>query len=113
MEQVMLKFIGTCIKVVTFSLLVLILGNWIHWDGKTISDQIKLTMNHPETSHILGNVKSWATKLTQDARKGIGKKLQSPSKRIDDSTTKEEFSASEKQKLKALMRELNSSSADD
>jgi hypothetical protein len=101
----MFKTLGFCIKVVFFSVIVLILGNWLRWDGKTISDQVKLRMSHAERSNLLGVVRNWADEVTHDARKGIQKKLNYSRA----SEEEEEIPSSEKQKLKALIRELNSS----
>lgn len=99
----MLKTIGSCIKFLLFSLVILILGNWIKWEGKTISDQVKIKMAHTEPAHIMNQVRGWAEKITYDARKGIQKKLVSADE-SDDS----EIPSSERQKLKALIQELNS-----
>jgi hypothetical protein len=87
----MLKLLGSGIKLVIFSLLVLILGNWLHWDGRTISDQVKMGMSHAEESSVVHSLRSWAQKITLNAREG------------------EEITTSERQKLKALIKELNSS----
>ncbi len=97
----MLKGIGYLIKLALFSVLVLILGNAVHWEGKTISDQIKIRMSHAERSDIYGSVRTWAEKLTLDAKKGALKKA--------DQLRGEDILPSERQKLKALIRELNNS----
>jgi len=105
----MLKAIGYLIKLTVFSVLVLVLGNWLRWDGKSISDQIKTRMAHAEKENILNTVqdtvRGWAEKVTHDARKGYRKKLEQPTA----IAPQEEISSSERQKLKALIRELNSS----
>lgn len=98
----MLKLIGLVLKLALFSFFVLVLGNWVRWDGKTISDQVKLRMSHADEYEIIGSVKTWADQLTQDAKQGFHKK-------IDRVAAQEEISPSERQKLKALIRELNSS----
>lgn len=102
----MLRMLGFCLKFAIFSLAVLILGNWLRWDGKTLSDQIKWRMSHAEESAIFGSVKNWTKQLTTDAKKGLQKK-------IDHISIEEEIPSSEKQKLKALIRELNSSHKQD
>ncbi len=101
----MLRTIGFSLKIALLSTLVLILGNWVRWDGKTISDQVKLKMAHAERTHLLGTMRGWAEKLTQDARKGIQRKAE----QITGAPPQDEISSSERQKLKALIRELNSS----
>jgi len=98
----MLKLIALFLKLALFSLFVLVLGNWVRWDGKTISDQVKLKMSHADEADIIGSVRDWADRLTHDAKHGFQKKM-------DRVTAQEEISPSERQKLKALIRELNSS----
>jgi len=97
----MLRLIGTLIKLALFSTFILILGNSLHWEGKTISDQVKLRMSHAERSDIYGSARSWAAKLTLDARQGATKKA--------NRILVEEIAPSERQKLNALIRELNNS----
>lgn len=104
----MFKALGLCIKLVIFSILVLILGNWLHWDGKTISDQVKLKMAHAERVGIVDTMRDWAEKVTHDAKKGFQKKT-GRSSSTTPSEAQEEITSSERQKLKALIRELNSS----
>ncbi len=104
----MLKAIGSCLKILTFSILVLILGNWFKWDGRTISDQVKFHMAHAERSETLNTVREWAQKITHEASKGAHIKsihFSSPM----TVTVPEEISPSERQKLRALIQELNSS----
>jgi hypothetical protein len=98
----MLKIFGLLVKISVFSLIVLVLGNWLRWDGKTISDQVRLKMSHAEESGVFDHFKSWTESLTSDAKRGFRKK-------ISEASMDEEIPSSEKQKLKALIRELNSS----
>ena len=95
----MLKLIGYVIKLVLFSAFILILGNAVHWEGKTISDQVKLRMSHAERSDLYGSVRGWAEKITLDAKQGATQRA----KRV----FVEEIAPSERQKLNALIRELN------
>ncbi|MEO5969097.1 MAG: hypothetical protein ABIQ95_04155 [Bdellovibrionia bacterium] len=97
----MLKGIGYLIRLALFSVFILVLGNSVHWEGKTISDQVKLRMSHAERSEVYGSVRSWAEKLTLDATRNAIKRV--------DRVTVEEIRPSERQKLKALIRELNNS----
>ena len=99
----MLKLIGVFMKVAIFSIFILILGNTVQWDGMTISDQVRLKMSHAEEYGLVGTMRDWAEQVTHDARRGFQKKLSQPS------SVKEEIHSSERQKLKALIRELNSS----
>lgn len=101
----MFKVIGMLIKFVCLAVFVLVLGNWIKWDGRTLSDQVKVRMSHAERSDLYGEVRDWTQKITYDARKGTGKNV-NPALPV---VPTEEFAASERQKLKALIQELNSS----
>lgn len=94
----MLNGIKWIIKIAVFSLIVLVLGNWLQWRGKTVSDQVKTQLSHAQRSEIAGQVRGWATQLTQDAKEGA---------KVDSDS--EAISSSERQKLKALIRQLNSS----
>jgi hypothetical protein len=97
----MLKALGYLFKIALFSIFILILGNAVHWEGRTISDQVKLRMSHAERSQVYGSVRNWAEKLTLDAKKGAARKA--------DQVIDEEIPHSERQKLRALIRELNNS----
>lgn len=98
----MFKIVGFFLKLTVFSLLVLVIGNWLRWDGITISDQIKLKMSHAEDTGLFDSVRDWADQLTHDAKRGFHKKL-------GQISSQEEIPSSERQKLRALIRELNSS----
>jgi hypothetical protein len=37
----MLSFIGFCIRTVVFTAVVLLLGNWVSWDGRSLSQHIQ------------------------------------------------------------------------
>lgn len=99
----MFKFFGTLIKLCLFSLGVLALGNWIRWNGRTISDQVRIGMAHAEKSNIFESFKTWTETVTRDARQGALKKPKFNSAYSDEGIT-----SSERQKLKALIKELNS-----
>ena len=97
----MFRAIGFLIKISLFSLLVLILGNWIRWNGVTISDQIKFQMAHAEKSAVWMNITQWSENMVHDARDGFKKKPQLRSTELED------HPSSERRKLKALIQELN------
>jgi len=108
----MLRLIGWTLKVTAFAVLVLVLANWIRWDGKTISDQVRTQMSHAEDLSILETIKGWAEKLTLDARKGSTRKRSSGTSAAMKGSREEagnDIPSSERQKLRALIRELNSS----
>ncbi len=100
----MLKAIGWLVKLAVFSVVILVLGNWLRWDGKTVSDQIRTHLSQAERSDTVSSVRKWAGSLVEDARRGTSR-LSNP----DQFASKEEIKASERQKLRALIRELNRS----
>ena len=143
----MLKAIGFVIKLCIFSVFTLVIGNWITWNGETLSERVQTQVSRMEGSDMADHVRGWTRKLTDDARSGFGKKLglgnghnvstapssSSSSKRItaaaknDEVTDRtetasaapthsrsdEKMPSSERQKLRALIRELNSSHGKD
>src|SRR6185312_9150448 len=98
----MLKALGWTLKIAMFAALVLVLGNYIHVGGRTVSDQVRTGLAHAERSDLASDVKDWATRLTKDARKGASRHAREA-----------EIPSSEKQKLRDLIRELNSSRGHD
>lgn len=113
----MLKIIGWILKLTVFAALILVLGNWFHWGGKTISDQVKTQMSHAENLGIVENVKGWATRITSPKNEikksnrpqAPGESSRSTVKEKEKNKTTQEILPSERQKLRALIRELNSS----
>ena len=129
----MFKAIGWILKIGFFSLLVLVAGNMVHWRGRTISDQIKTQLSHAERAPWAGQVRSWTSDVTNDARKGLHKRIRAfhPTSALYHSAERgaaterretvaeketrpdegpmERIPSSERQKLRALIRELNSS----
>jgi hypothetical protein len=117
----MIKAIGWIIKVSVFAALVLVAANWVRVGGKTVSDQVKTQMSHAERSELVGTVKDWATTVTKDAQRSFEKRANlhntarppNPMLRSSEDGNagdrSSEFPSSERQKLQALIRELNAS----
>jgi len=107
------------IKFVFVSIFILILGNTIRWDGKTLSDQVKMGMSHAEESLFYHDITKWATHVTDDARKGWSHqnpKTSHPKSELQKTEYlkeyKDELTPTERQKLRALIKELNTSTPD-
>jgi hypothetical protein len=100
------------IKWFMLSLFILTMGNWLHWNGRSISEIVKITMAPLENHQFLASAQKWAGSLTQDAKKGILNKVNESVQSAGIATKEEEASPSERQKLKTLIRELSSSEAD-
>lgn len=129
----MFRLIGFVIKVALFSLTVIVISNWVHWRGRTISDQVRLQLSHAEHSPAVqklpSDVKSWVQKKTRAVRNGRWDSSSAPRDQAgaiarqsgalhpraalasDEGHASEGQSetlpASERQKLKDLIRELN------
>ncbi len=97
----MLNLISGILKLAIFAAIVLILGNTIRWRGHTISDEIRTRVSHAE--QVFGD--SPAARATSHV--AIKATSRSSSSRFNPEA--EQISPSERQKLKALIQELNGS----
>ena len=119
----MLKGIGFLVKLVLFSSLVLILGNSLHWRGRTLSEHTKTQMAQMEKSGLASHVRTWAGTVTTEAGDAIRTTASSAVNAATRATgsiaasssasggsetgISEKIPPSERQKLRALIRELN------
>lgn len=108
----MIRAIGWCIKVTLFAGVILVLGNWIKWGNKTVSDQVKTQISHAERSDIAGALKKWTNTVTDEAKNGAAKSSLFE-KRRSEVRPQERIPSSERQKLRALIQELNGSKTAD
>jgi hypothetical protein len=144
----MIHAMGWLVKITLFSILILVLGNWIQWNGKSVSDQVTTQISHAERSNIANSLRRWTGNVAQDMRsgathKGARHKHEVRSKEVSyqeteevadastessqsasDTTTSsptsskeakpmEKIRSSERQKLRALIQELNTSTSAD
>lgn len=136
----MLRLVGLTLKLAIFSLAVLLAGQWIRWDGQTLSEHVLTQLHRAESSSTADSLRELTRSLTQDAKNGFQKKQQAPSRgrvsaaahanasmsaptdltdraatqsaavtRAPSTSDGEKIPPSERQKLRALIRELNSS----
>jgi hypothetical protein len=147
----MLSAIGFLFKFALFSVAILVMGNWVQWDGETLSERVQAQLSHAERSDVAAQLRGWTKKITDDARGGVDKKARSrghvthaqrsPDRHVEASSlsdrtettaaapqhtanpdnaghaattvaTEEQIPSSERQKLRALMRELNNTTHD-
>lgn len=105
----MLKFLGWMIKVSLALALVLFGAHFLKWDGITISDQIRTHLSHAETPDLVGTAKHWVKRSTAS----VTKKTRQISTSAPDSEQKDserdEISATERQRLRNLIQDLNTS----
>lgn len=97
----MLRLLGWTIKVATFALIILVIGNLVRIKGETLSDQVKLRMSATERTKIARDVRDFSGKLLRDAQKSG----------LTGPWDQETIQPSERQKLKALIHELNHSAS--
>ena len=131
----MLNALSWVLKLTLLSIAILIAGEWIHWDGHTLAQHVMLGIGRAEKSDTVDYLRDLTRKVTEDARSGIEKKAKSLGRKpavaqksageaqeeaLTDRTetqaaaparngarTEERLPPSERQKLKALIRELN------
>lgn len=103
----MLRLFWILIKCALFSIVIVVLANWIQWKGKTVSDQIKIQMAHAERTDLVTKVRTWTKNLADDATRGAMNKLEYEKKKLENQGA-ESIPPSEKQKLRSLIQDLNS-----
>ncbi len=128
----MLKLLGLIVKLTLFTIAVLLAGSWIHWDGRSLSEHVMAQAHRAERSSTAESLRDLTRSLADDARNGFEKKQHSQSRSRIPATTHsapdvsdrtvsqaaaaahlstadgEKLPPSERQKLRALIRELNS-----
>jgi hypothetical protein len=130
----MLKLIGWIIKITLFSIAILIIGAFVRWDGKTISDQIRTHLSYATSysphvdaakasrnlkNEIQGHWREIKEKLSNGTEKAPSESDKNQLTKLSSSGVNalgagdEEIPPSERQKLRALIRELNSSRSKD
>lgn len=99
----MLSLISKIFKVTLFALVVIVLANVFYWDGKSISDQVKHSLAQAKRVNLGGTLKDWS--------EGAKKTFKRGSLNIPSSVGTGEIQTSEREKLRALIRDLNTSPA--
>jgi len=97
----MLKLISGILKLAIFAAIILVLGNTIKWRGHTISDEIRTRVSHAE--QVFGDMPA------ARATSRVALKATSHASSSRTHPEAEQISPSERQKLKALIQELNGS----
>ncbi len=122
----MIRLFGLFVKFSLFVVFILVLGSWLTWDGKTVSDQVKTQLSHAENSDTAYKVRHWtreayesAKEFTESAfksKKSSPKKTETrrePNASLNSSNNSSEapetIPSTERQKLRALIKELNHS----
>lgn len=118
----MIKGLIFLVKLTGFAIAVLVLANRIEFGGKTISDQVLMQMSHAEKSEAVKELKKISDKIVQDMKEGAIKKFRSTEEEakslkeratrearlmIQKKTADDEFTDSERSKLRELIRDLN------
>jgi hypothetical protein len=119
----MLNVAWKVVKLTLFALLVLTLGSLIHIRGRTVSDQIRTGLSQAERSVSLPSMPelSWPKQLPKlpnlsETAESLQKKiraseenLRKPQSDQTNASEQTEIAPSERQKLRALIRDLNRS----
>ncbi|MEK6578827.1 MAG: hypothetical protein AABZ55_06340 [Bdellovibrionota bacterium] len=103
----MLRLLGWLIRAAVFALVVLVLGNWFQYKGKTLSDQVRTGMAQAERTSVYKEAKTWANQVK--SKTGFNHKVTKIAPKANPEISDEDLPASERQKLKALIHELNGS----
>ena len=111
----MLSWVGALCKLALLGLIAIMAANWFEWQGRTISDHIKLGMAYAERSagprnsalNYAERARRWVRDLAGDARKGAPRELEHKIAPIagDEDGARERIPAEERQKLRALLRD--------
>ncbi len=113
----MFRLIGYLLKVAFVTALILVLGQIVRWEGRTVSDQIKTRLAKAEKSPIVDRVSDWAESWVSErgAPKRRAPQLSERPKPVaaerpvaaGSPGDGREIPPSERQKLRELIRELN------
>src|SRR4051812_11920086 len=101
----MFSLIRMAVKFTIFCILVLLVGNWLKLNGKTVSDQIRSGMAHAENTEAVRVLKDWSKKIPLVAQ---------PPKEDEEAKNSppgEDVKVSEREKLRDLIKELSSTSS--
>ncbi len=118
----MLSFLGFCIRTVVFTAVVLLAGNWINWDGRTLSQHIQImtkqaakAVQMPISTSLSSPMrvvkqetrvlKQEANELKEDAKE-IGASVQKKVAVKTRAVKEELVSTVEKMRLRSLIREV-------
>ena len=122
----MFKLMGFFVKITLFSSMILVLGQLIHWNGKTVSDQVRTHLSQAQRSSAVKRARGVAVDLADDVAIGAAKArtaaqeaansithssalANGPTSPVSDENSGQEIAPTERQKLRSLIQELNRS----
>ncbi len=85
----MSKFLGTIFKASLFASFVLVLGAWVQYEGRSISDHVETHVRKAKRWEVTQKMTHWSS--------GI----------LKDNAAQEDIESSERQKLRRLISDLN------
>jgi hypothetical protein len=110
----MLNALGNLIKLALFTVAILFAGQWIQWEGRPLASHVNRAIHQALNSEVMDRFVSWSKSLTRDAQEGAKKYSKGDEIRLRASAPQrsegEDITSSERQKLRELIRELNSKS---
>ncbi len=95
----MFKALGWIFKAGVFAVLVLVLGNWVGWGGKSLSEHLRFQGSAAGKSSWSSSIQHWISKVNADTERGLTKRREIPM-----GEPAERISSREQEKLKSLIR---------
>ena len=122
----MFKLVGFFVKIILFSAMILVLGQLIHWKGKTVSDQVRTHLAQAQRSTAAKKARGIVVDLADDVTIGAAKAKSAAQETVLsithsnsgvhgstpsalDESLGQEIAPTERQKLRSLIQELNRS----
>jgi len=67
----MLKLIGFFIKLSILGMIMLVVGNLVHYQGRTLSDHAKNWIQNTEKSEVTQDIRKWAHQMSSPIEKHV------------------------------------------
>lgn len=102
----MFRLIGWILKATLFAVVVLVGSHFIHWEGRTINDQVSSSLSSAERSPAVRSVKKKSSGFFESAREAAERALQSDSFKQSgnpEKTKKDEIPLRDKRQLQSLI----------
>ena len=96
----MLKLLGASIRFVLMSLIVLVLGQRMTWQGRTLSSQVNQGFSTLERVRVFSRAQDWMGDWVDQVRMSLF--------RIENGPTQEDVSSRDQRELKKMMKHRRS-----
>ena len=104
-----LAMIAGILRLSFLSLIILVLGQIVTIRGHTLSDQVRLGLQHTQHSSWMRDAQNWAQTLLRDSKIGFSHLGQSrePQSSLEADCPREEISEDERIRLRHLLRRVD------